>query len=156
MAEQSFNPQLQSSFITRLPRELRDKVYLELWRSCGLRQHIIWHHDKNDVTKSHFCRWQCTTPFEVEDGLQEAINKTRIELGVALGGSFSNKAYALQLYSAWKNHFACGERIGQEYGDGTSPGVTMCSSPTACWSQASEGSATWSSYVGMLLTCRTM
>ncbi|CAG7556444.1 unnamed protein product [Fusarium equiseti] len=153
MAEQSFDPQLQSTFLTRLPRELHDKVYLELWRSCGLRQHIIWHHNEDDVTKAHFCRWQCTTPFEVEDGLQAAINNTRIELGASLGGSFSNKTHALQLFSTWKNHFACGERIGEVYGDDAGPGVTMCSSFTTCWSQTSEGSATWSPYLAMLLTC---
>jgi hypothetical protein len=29
----------------------------------------------------------------------------------------------------------------------------MCSSLTACWSQTSEESATWSPYLAMLLTC---
>ncbi|KAF5604269.1 uncharacterized protein FSUBG_6887 [Fusarium subglutinans] len=159
MADQSPDPQLQSSFITRIPREVRDKVYLELWRSCGLRQHIIWHKDTQDVTKSHFCRWRCTTPFEVEDGLQEAINTTRIELGVALGDSFSNKGYALQLYSAWKNHFTCGERIAQVHGSDASPGISMCSSRGPCWSSPQsnpENPATWSPYLGTLLSCRLM
>ncbi|KAM0351837.1 hypothetical protein ACHAPU_002350 [Fusarium lateritium] len=136
------DPQLQSKFITRLPREVRDKVYLELWRSCGLRQHIIWHRDKHDVAKSHFCRWRCTTPFEVEDGLQEPVDATRIKRGVALGGSFSDKAAALQLFSPWKNHFACGERIAEVHGDDASPGVNEAS--------------TWSPYLGMLLSCKTI
>lgn len=151
------DPQLQSAFITYLPREVRDQVYLELWRSCGLRQHIIWHHDKNEVNNSHFCRWQCTTPFEVQDGLQESINATRIELGVSLGESFSNKTYALQLYSAWKNHFACGERIAEVYGDDAGPGVSMCSSRGPCWSSrksTSEKPSKWSPYLSLLLSSK--
>ncbi|EWZ81170.1 hypothetical protein FOWG_14743 [Fusarium oxysporum f. sp. lycopersici MN25] len=102
------HPQHQSAFVTFLPREIRDRVYLELWRSCGLRQHIVWHRDKDDKAKSHFCRWRCITPFSVHDELQETIDATRLQLGFPLGDSFSNKVYALQLFSAWKNHFACG------------------------------------------------
>ncbi|KAF5676107.1 hypothetical protein FHETE_2234 [Fusarium heterosporum] len=125
MSEQSPEPQLQSTFIAHLPREVRDKIYFELWNSCGLRQHIIWHRDKDNITKSHFCRWRCTTPFEVEDGLQEAIDAKRIERGVSLGESFSDRTTALQLFSAWKNHFACGERIAEVHGENASPGVSM-------------------------------
>ncbi|KAF4985039.1 hypothetical protein FGRMN_11284 [Fusarium graminum] len=158
MSNQPPDPQLQSAFITYLPREVRDKVYFELWRSCGLRQHIIWHRDKDDITKSHFCRWPCTTPFEVEDGLQEAINTLRIERGVSLGESFSDKTTALRLFSAWKNHVACGERIAEVHGDGASPGVSMCSSRGPCWSsrEATTGNSTTSPYLGMLLSCKAI
>src|SRR6478609_326153 len=127
-------PQHQPAFITHLPREVRDRIYLELWRSCGLRQHIVWHRNKEDKAKSHFCRWPCTTPFSLEDEVQELIDATRIQLGIPLGDSFSNKPYALQLSSAWKNHFACGQRIARVYGEDADPGIRTCYSLGPCWS----------------------
>ncbi|KAF5555304.1 hypothetical protein FNAPI_6160 [Fusarium napiforme] len=150
--QQMSDPQQQSTFTTLLPREIRDKIYLELWRSCGLRQHIIWHRNKDGKAKSHFCRWRCTTPFSVQEELQETIDTTRIQLGIPLGGSFSNKAYALQLYSAWKNHFACGQRIAEVYGEGADPGIRTCSSLGPCWrshSLSSEKLSTCSAYMNV-------
>ncbi|KAM5362049.1 hypothetical protein ACJA88_014202 [Fusarium oxysporum] len=137
------HPQHQSAFVTFLPREIRDRVYLELWRSCGLRQHIVWHRDKDDKAKSHFCRWRCITPFSVHDELQETIDATRLQLGFPLGDSFSNKAYALQLFSAWKNHFACGQRIGRVYSENADPGIRTCSSlgPSECLKSIYESTA---------------
>ncbi|EXL58200.1 hypothetical protein FOCG_05142 [Fusarium oxysporum f. sp. radicis-lycopersici 26381] len=153
------HPQHQSAFVTFLPREIRDRVYLELWRSCGLRQHIVWHRDKDDKAKSHFCRWRCTTPFSVHDELQETIDATRLQLGFPLGDSFSNKAYALQLFSAWKNHFACGQRIARVYGEDADPGIRTCSSLGPCWSShelSSEKLSTCSPYLSMLLSCKVL
>ncbi|KAL6414110.1 hypothetical protein AUP68_00626 [Ilyonectria robusta] len=155
MTDTSPGPQLQCAFIMRLSREVRDAVYLELWRSCGLRQHIVWHDDKGDRTKSHFCRWQCTTPFQVEDKLQEAVDASRIQLGVPLGDKFSNRTYALRLYSPWKNHWACGERVTDVHGYDYA--INLSTSRKPCWSSRdldSEGSSTWSPYLSMLLSCK--
>ncbi|EXA46346.1 hypothetical protein FOVG_07067 [Fusarium oxysporum f. sp. pisi HDV247] len=152
-------PQHQPAFITHLPREVRDRIYLELWRSCGLRQHIVWHRNKEDKAKSHFCRWRCTTPFSLEDELQELIDATRIQLGIPLGDSFSNKPYALQLSSAWKNHFACGQRIARVYGEDADPGIRTCYSLGPCWSShelSSEKLSTCSPYLSMLLSCKVL
>ncbi|KAF5522649.1 hypothetical protein CGCA056_v006333 [Colletotrichum aenigma] len=74
--------QTQSAFISRLPREVRDAIYFQLWRSCGLRQHILWHGTAED---KHFCRWSCTAEYQVEDELQRDIEKMREQLGVSLG-----------------------------------------------------------------------
>lgn len=128
------DPQSQSQSATLLPREIRDRIYLELWRSCGLCQHIVWHRDKDNKAKSHFCCWRCTTPFSLHDELQETIDATRLQLGFPLRDSFSNKAYALQLFSAWKNHFACGQRIARVYGENADPDIRTCSSLGPCWS----------------------
>jgi hypothetical protein len=97
MANTSLDPQSESRLIWRLLREVRDAVYLELWRFCGLRQHIIWHEDKHDGSRPHFCRWECTTPFTVEDKLQNDIDLIRVRLGTPEGECFANKAYALRL-----------------------------------------------------------
>ncbi|KAI8295016.1 hypothetical protein K4K59_004837 [Colletotrichum sp. SAR11_240] len=76
------DPQTQSAFVSRLPREARDAIYFQLWRVCGLRQHILWHGAAED---KHFCRWSCTTDHQVEDELQRDIEKMREQLGVSLG-----------------------------------------------------------------------
>ncbi|KAI6754787.1 hypothetical protein HG530_012539 [Fusarium avenaceum] len=128
MGTASIDPQSKSRFICRLPREVRDAVYLELWRSCGLRQHIIWHEDKHDRSRGHFCRWECTTLFTVEDNLQDDIELMRVRLGTPEGRCFADESHALRLFSAWKNHWACGQRIGEVYGDDMDPGVSQSSS----------------------------
>lgn len=76
----STNPQTESAFIMWLPPEVRDAVYLELWRSCGLRQHIVWHGEGAD---RHICRWSCTTKYKVHDELQRQIEGLRCRLGVS-------------------------------------------------------------------------
>ncbi|KAF5664686.1 hypothetical protein FHETE_6957 [Fusarium heterosporum] len=127
------DPQLQSSLFLRLPREVRDAIYLEIWRSCGLRQHIIWHKDQDGDTQSHFCRWRCTTPFTVEDELQDRFHAARVYLEPTGETSFTDRPSALKLYSAWKNHWACGQRIGEVYGDDMDPGISVSSSLGPCW-----------------------
>ncbi|KAH7233030.1 hypothetical protein BKA59DRAFT_487593 [Fusarium tricinctum] len=157
----SLDPQPGSRFISRLPREVRDAVYFELWRSCGLRQHIIWHQDKHDRDRSHFCRWECTTPFTVEDKLQDDIELIRVRLGTPEGECFADKTHALRLFSAWKNHWACGQRIGEVYGDDMDPGVSLSSSRGPCWSNRNIDVDTGvpiveSPYLSMLLSCKAI
>ncbi|KAK2043255.1 hypothetical protein LZ31DRAFT_595780 [Colletotrichum somersetense] len=112
------DPQTQSNSISRLPREVRDTVYLQLWRSCGLRQHILWH---GAATDQHFCHWSCNTEYRVEDELQRGVEKMRAELGVPLGQEIMrdrhNNAplYYRRLQSPWINHWICGERSFEEH-----------------------------------------
>ncbi|KAK4207237.1 hypothetical protein QBC37DRAFT_406391 [Rhypophila decipiens] len=55
------NPQSQSRLVTRLPREIRDLIYLALWKSPdhGLRQHIFWYSSSFNGHKGRLCRWPC-------------------------------------------------------------------------------------------------
>ncbi|RYP27146.1 hypothetical protein DL768_011298 [Monosporascus sp. mg162] len=66
----SANPQTQSGFVNRLPREIRNAIYLGLWRSCGLRQHIcgtaMWRIDTSSPWMNH---WPCGEQAEKEHGL---------------------------------------------------------------------------------------
>jgi hypothetical protein len=48
-AAMSANSQSKSAFVTRLPREVRDAIYLELWRLKGLRQHIVSHRNHENA-----------------------------------------------------------------------------------------------------------
>ncbi|KAK1999298.1 hypothetical protein LX36DRAFT_605313 [Colletotrichum falcatum] len=115
----SSDPQTQSAFISRLPREVRNTVYLHLWRSCGLRQHILWH---GATKEKHFCRWSCTTEYRVEDELQRDIEKMRARIATSLGQEIMRDQhenaplYCRRLQSPWINHWLCGERAFEEHG----------------------------------------
>lgn len=150
----SINPQSQSAFITRLPPEIRDAIYLELWRSCGLRQHIVWHGEGGD---RHFCRWPCTTRYDVDDELQRGSEGLRRRLGVPLGQDIRAAACSRRLQSPWMNHWACGERAEQEHGLEAIRGFTT--SEIDCWKKDpvdKQHVPSRSPYLPLLLSCRLM
>ncbi|KAF6786362.1 hypothetical protein CSOJ01_15449 [Colletotrichum sojae] len=94
----SANPQTESAFINRLPREIREAIYLELWRSYGLRQHILYHGDS------------------------EELEELRARIGVPLGQdifpdrSDTKTPYFRRLQSQWMNRWLCGELAHDKYG----------------------------------------
>lgn len=146
-------PQPQFPFLA-LPREIRDLVYLELWRACGLRQHILWHHDEPNP---HLCRWPCRTEFRVDDPVQAEIDVIREQLGFVPGRSLDLDLYARRLRSPWLNHVLCGEDAegvhGLEAGVGRSTGLQ------SCWKRGrgeEYAPAPRSPYIPMLLSCKTM
>ncbi|EEQ89713.2 uncharacterized protein BDCG_04833 [Blastomyces dermatitidis ER-3] len=113
----AMNPQVQFGFISVLPREIRDSIYLELWHSCGLPPHILWHSNFTDANNSHLCRWQCTTEYQVEDQLQQDIEALRNQLGVPLDHHKINVEYSRRLKSPYLNPSACGEIAAELHGD---------------------------------------
>ncbi|KAH8890541.1 hypothetical protein GQ53DRAFT_782549 [Thozetella sp. PMI_491] len=116
----SVNLQAGSSFINKLPREIREVIYLEIWRSCGIRQHIQWHGKTLD--EKHICRWPCSTEFSVHDQLQQDVEELRKELKVPLGNDICDPShpnttlYCRRLQSPWMNHWLCGEHAERDHG----------------------------------------
>lgn len=167
----STNTQTDSAFINRLPREIREAIYVELWRSHGLRQHILYHSDPQanpwelvapDVKNYHFCHWPCATEFEVRDRLQEALEELRSQIGVPLGQDiithrFEVKtSYVKRLQSPWMNHWPCGELAHHKYGIKALEGFAT---GDQCWKKTdkADGGTCWSSpYIPMLLSCKLM
>lgn len=159
----SSNPQTESSFVSRLPREVRDAIYLELWRSCGLRQHIL---RLGNMTNSRFYHWQCTMEFDVHDRLQRDIEELRAQLCIPLGQKITRRhderstIYGRRLQSPWMNHWPCGERAQKEHGFEAVWGPYTSTIP--CWlnspkknEQGDDGSRL-SPYIPMLLSCKFM
>ena len=156
------NPQTSALLVTRLPREIRDAIYLELWRAKGLRQHLFWH--GGSAKDPHFCRWTCTTDFQVTDKLQQDIEQLRSELNIPLGQDITRRhdpravTYGRRLQSAWINHWACGERAEKEYGITAIWGYAT--SESGCWKKkkkdADNFSTSQSEYISMLLSCKLM
>ncbi|KAK1851949.1 hypothetical protein CCHR01_05382 [Colletotrichum chrysophilum] len=155
------NPQIKSAFINVLPREVRDSIYFELWRSCGLRQHILYH---GEPEYHHFCHWPCSIEFDVQDPLQKELEEVRVRLGVPLGEDISRhscpgigRPYARYLQSPWMNHWPCGEVAYQKRGKGALPGFGT--SAFTCWKKGCSGyeDNAWSNpYLSMLLLCKTV
>ncbi|KAI8717181.1 hypothetical protein NCS52_00793200 [Fusarium sp. LHS14.1] len=157
----SFDPQQQCLFITRLPRELRDAIYLELWRPYGLRQHIFWHGHPADPANWHYCRWQCTTDFDVIDKLQEDLELLRIQQNVPFGDPIRNMNYEMRLLSPWLNHWACGELCERVYGENVIQGTST--GRYHCWKDSQRplgkkmsltNKMAKSPYMPMLLACK--
>ncbi|KAH8693474.1 hypothetical protein GQ44DRAFT_765179 [Phaeosphaeriaceae sp. PMI808] len=157
------HPQQQSSLLTRLPREILDKIYLEVWRAYGLRQHILFH-GKGPLGKDkHFCRWKCCTEFRVNDPLQADVEQLRAKLNVLLGSDIQGTqppeigVYCRRLMSPWMDHWLCGERAMQEHG---MEAISSYTTSDKCWrtwrDNRPDASHTpdWSPYLPMLLTCK--
>lgn len=155
------NPQSNSPLL-KLPREVRDAIYLEVWRSNGLRQHIVAHWGASDSqdSKPHYCRWKCCTEFEVQDRLQEMIENVRIQqgrpLGVEIGCSPVSVRHDYQglLSSPWDNHWKCWIEIVEGYGREYNPaslgpdkGHSVSTSGCRCWKDIAkdpeESKASW-------------
>lgn len=154
------NSQSQSAFISRLPREIRDAIYLELWRSAGLRQHIIMCTSDQGVYAS---RWRCFKEFETQDTLQKDVEKLMIKHQVPPGGKLlrdqDDEAPILcrRLQSPWIDHWPCGEQAFLKYGIGALFGFSTwslkCFKKDGCIDKCEP----WSSpYIPMLLICKTM
>ncbi|KAF4922367.1 hypothetical protein CGCVW01_v005341 [Colletotrichum viniferum] len=152
--------QTQSAFVSRLPREVHDAVYFQLWRSCGLRQHILWHGAAED---KHFCRGSCTTEYQVEDELQRDIEKMREQLGVSLGQEivrdWYDKAprYCRRLQSPWMNHWLCGDRAVEKHGISAIRGSSTTT--IVCWKTERKNTTNrpWATAcIPMLLSCKAI
>ncbi|KND92011.1 hypothetical protein TOPH_03312 [Tolypocladium ophioglossoides CBS 100239] len=147
------DPQLQSPFVATLPREIRDLVYLELWRSHGLRQHIFRHGGISNP--QHICHWPCITAFQVEDKLQEKIEELRCQLGVTVGHGIENTPHCRHLQSPWLNHWMCGQQAETIYG--IEAVHAMTTSATSCWranKRLHNAPPLRAPYIPMLLSCK--
>lgn len=164
------SPQTESAFVSRLPREIRDAIYLELWRSNGLRQHIICYNplNKPELGGTQFCTWPCSTAFQVHDKLQENIETLRQELGVPLGEimwrNFSDMADtrtigpSRALKSPWLNHWPCGENAYEKYGKYATFGMAVCDfvRKTNKENGVERGLVVSGTYLPLLLSCKTI
>ncbi|KAF2876875.1 hypothetical protein BDV95DRAFT_131955 [Massariosphaeria phaeospora] len=157
------NPQHQSNLLTRLPREILDQIYLEIWRICGLCQHILLHGNGPAGKDNHFRRWQCCTEYRVDDTLQADVEKLRARLDVPLGTDIQGAQppeiglYCRRLMSPWRDHWPCGERATQEHGI---EAISGYSTSDRCWKTWRDNRPddmhvpSWSPYLPMLLTCK--
>lgn len=164
-----FHSQSQSSFVARLPSEVREAIYLELWRCVGLRQHIVPHaryrHD-GKLNEVHLTRWPCTTEFYVGNRLQEEVDALPIAMFNSVGKLANNIPYRRRHLSSWMNHWSCEERLFECVVERWDP--EHCEkveeyNEHECWCNLKKqmaakrkDSSALGSYMAMLLTCKLM
>lgn len=99
--------QRQSPFFQRFPREVRDAIYLELWRTGGLVQHVFWHQEYQQHSPRKFCLWPCTTPFDVEGTTEKQLDEVWEREGRC--STIYDPLWHDRLASHWYNHWPCEE-----------------------------------------------
>ncbi|RMJ07896.1 hypothetical protein CDV36_012513 [Fusarium kuroshium] len=162
----SFHSQSQSPFVAHLPPEVREAIYLELWRCVGLRQHIIAHtrYRHKKLSEIHLARWPCTTDFYVGDSLQDEVDALPKKLFHSSRRLKINIAYRRRGLSSWMNHWSCEERLlecvvepwdSERYErDGElNEHDCWCDSKKQMEAKRKDSSAL-GSYMAMLLTCK--
>lgn len=165
-----FHSQSQSSFVTRLPREVREAIYLEIWRSVGMRQHLVTHaryHLKvGALTEVHLARWPCTTEFHVGNRLQDEVDALPIEMFNPAGRLANSIPYQRRGRSEWLDHWACEERFFEcvvEPWDSENCVKVEEFDDYECWCDVKkqmaakrQDASALGSYMAMLLTCKLM
>lgn len=99
------SPSAPCFFLTVLPIELREMVYLELMRPFGDKLHIF---ERN----GRFLNAPCISNHEVDDR-QDIIDKMRPR-GVRDSKYYNAPIWSRRLASAWSNHWRCEEKIHGE------------------------------------------
>jgi hypothetical protein len=150
--------QRQSPFFDRFPREIRDAIYLELWRTAGLSQHVFWHEDQRNPEKSKYCLWPCTAEFQVEDECEGELQR---QLEVWPQGDRPQFMHSLlwhsRLHSHWFNHWRCEEDLLGAY-ENAGLGVDRYEGPSTKFNCPCRLNDTLprKPYLPMLLSCKKM
>jgi hypothetical protein len=101
----------------RLPAEIREAIYLALWRSAGLSQHILVHH-------GGYTHAQCVTDHEAPDERQEELQRL---WGAELESwtTVRSELWVRRLDSQWCNHWKCEEKAASRKISTRDPFLTM-------------------------------
>ena len=108
------SPQLTSPFFAFLPREIRDLIYIELWKTSSLRRHITaekvaittYPAPPEQVNQISWHHVPCRTDPTAEDVRFESFRRSR-------GGSPEEAVWLVRLRSEWCLHWACEESTAQ-------------------------------------------
>lgn len=124
----SADPQLQSVFFGRLPREIRDMIYHAMWEVSGRRQHVF--ETGTDTALGHF-------PCVLAPGEKD----TRNEDFEALWNRQQERRprslvvdapWAERMASPWHEHWRCEEAMRASRASGRPTGTLFLPSLLAC------------------------
>lgn len=88
----------------RLPVEIRELIYNEIWRTAGLRQHIL-------IRNGYYTHIRCITDHNAPDERQVEVGRLwGTEIRPFTQGLPSNGLWNRRLNSGWSNHWKCEER----------------------------------------------
>lgn len=96
------HPQHLSPLFGSLPAELRQLIYVELWRTGGLKQHVIAH-------AAGYTYGGCISNQDGEDQRQVELLDLERHLAKTPSGDFHSPLWARRLASSWGVHWQCEE-----------------------------------------------
>ncbi|KAH8681909.1 hypothetical protein BX600DRAFT_447481 [Xylariales sp. PMI_506] len=100
--ESKAHRQPQSWLLERLPLELREQIYMDIWRDAGLTQHIFIH------PKGGYTHSTCVTDHHAPDSRQVEIDRFWSSRAPS-GGFLKDALWNRRLGSTWCNHWSCEE-----------------------------------------------
>ncbi len=119
-AADTADPQLASPLFTLLPPEIRSLIYIEFWRLCSFRQHIIGNLVPDEghpgAVKSQWVRVPCITDATVKDVRFSKFLDTA-------PSSAERDVWGTRLKSEWCWHWACQEHSEDAVSSPTKPGL---------------------------------
>ena len=118
--------QFESAFFGKLPLEIRQQIYEELWRMTGGGSHHIFHHS------GRLRRCACVTDHDAEDERDGIVEKFKLAKALTHKTYFSSPTLHKKLSSKWTKHWKCEEHL------------------------ARRGTAKRSPFLPMLTTCKRM
>lgn len=121
--------QLQSDLFSRIPREIRDMIYVQLWEVSGPRQHVFEH-------EAGLTHWPCLLNDEEEDTRNKNFEALWHEQqGKHPQSMVHHATWARRMSSTWHEHWRCEE---------------------AMIDAKAEGKKTQALFLPSLLTCKRM
>lgn len=137
--------QHQSPFLSRLPPEIRNAIYLELWRTAGLSQHVFWH----EACAAGFV-------FGVEDEREPQLEALWEAKG-SPGTWLDDGLWHGRLASHWYNHWGCEEELLRQAGLDANRMPARMKAPTAQLDALrSVSTVARKPYLPMLLSCKRL
>ncbi|KAK8011149.1 hypothetical protein PG990_010114 [Apiospora arundinis] len=121
--------QHQSTFFGRLPREIRDMVYLAMWDVSGTHQHVFEYAEGcGEVT--HF---PCILATGEEDSRNDEFEKLwRQQQARRPRSLVEDPVWARRMSSTWHEHWKCEEAMLASREEGRKPGTLFLPSLLTC------------------------
>lgn len=124
----SADPQLQSVFFGRLPREIRDMIYHEMWEVSGSRQHVF--ETEDGPTLGHF---PCVLTPREKDTRNEDFERLWDRQQERRPRSLVVDApWAERMASSWHEHWKCEEAMRASRASGSQTGTLFLPSLLTC------------------------
>ncbi|KAF9874993.1 hypothetical protein CkaCkLH20_07687 [Colletotrichum karsti] len=130
--------QSQSNFFVRLPQEIREMIYQELWRDSGTAQHII-------RTPAGYTHCRCVFDQSGKSGGRDGDDDLWEAMWMVPDARGSGPLWYKREMSSWGDHWKCEEAREEK----------------EIWKDIARGCHcikvdTWTAFLPMMLTCKRM
>ncbi|KAK8090648.1 hypothetical protein PG994_000153 [Apiospora phragmitis] len=121
--------QRQSAFFGRLPREIRDMVYLAMWDVSGTQQHVF----ELEEGSGHVTHFPCSMTAGEQDSRNDEFEKLWHKQQARRPRSLvEDPVWARRMSSSWYEHWKCEEAMLVSREKGKKPGTLFLPSLLMC------------------------